>query len=64
MGNQQAALEDCSVLLNGNPATHLRVKALFLQAGIHMKSRQPHLAKTDVEEIIRLDPDNQNAHLL
>lgn len=38
MGNQQAALEDCSVLLNGNPATHLRVKALFLQAGIHMKA--------------------------
>lgn len=38
MGNQQAALEDCTVLLNGSPITPLRVKALFLRAGIHMKT--------------------------
>lgn len=64
MGNQQAALEDCTVLLNGSPITPLRVKALFLRAGIHMKNQQPHLAKTDVEEIISLDPENENGRLL
>lgn len=64
MGNQQAALEDCNVLLGGTPITPLRVKALFLRAGIHLKNRQAHLAKDDVEEILRLDSENEGAYLL
>lgn len=63
-GNLTAALADCSVLINGQPDAALLTQTLFLQAAAHTKARQPDLAKTDLEDILRRDPANVSAALL
>ena len=62
--NAQAALEDCNALLQQELAPKERIRTLFLRSAAYTKLRHPDKAKTDLEEILRLEPQNESALLL
>ena len=62
--NARAALEDCETLFHAELGREERIKALFLRSACHTESRHPEKAKTDLEEILKLDPTNESAQLL
>ncbi len=65
LGNLTAAREDCAHLQQlADVSTEDRVRWDFLSAAIYMKGRQAHLAKGELEEILRLSPENRSAQLL
>lgn len=63
-GNLPAALSDCEALLADTLPDDLRVRTLFLRSAVHTRNRQPAAARRDLEEILREEPENENASLL
>lgn len=63
-GNLTASLQDCQTLLNGDLDNDWKTQVLFLRSAVYSKSHQADLGKLDLEEILRLDPDNRSAMLL
>ncbi len=64
-GNAREVLTDCNVLLSAaNLEEDLRKRTLFLRAAAYMELRLYRDARTDLEEVMRLEPANPNAPLL
>lgn len=64
LGHTREALEDINLLLSGTIADSLRGHLLFMRASAQMKARLYLEARTDLKEVLRLSPDNENAMLL
>lgn len=64
LGNAADALSDCNALLAMPIDRERRKTVLFLRAAAYMKNRLYRAARTDLEEVMRLEPDNENAPLL
>lgn len=64
LSSYQAAQNDCEMLLTGGTDNALKTQVLFLRSAIYSKCKQADKAKIDLEEILRLDPDNMSASLL
>ena len=62
--NTRAALEDCKALFHAQLTETEHIKALFLRSACYTEDRHPEKAKTDLEEILRIDPINESALLL
>lgn len=63
-GNTQMARIDIDALMAASPTEIERKELLFLRAAISMKERLYRAAKTDLEEVLRLSPENVNVSLL
>ncbi|MDY6250515.1 MAG: tetratricopeptide repeat protein [Bacteroidaceae bacterium] len=64
LGNATAAITDCNSLLRQEPDTTTKIATLFVRYAAHMQVRLHANARSDLEQIIRLQPHNDNAHLL
>lgn len=64
LGHTREALEDINLLLAGEPSDSMRSHLLFMRASAQMKARLYTEARTDLKEVLRLTPGNENAMLL
>lgn len=64
MNNPKAAIEDADVLLRAASTDSVRRLVHFLRGAAEMRIRLHGEARKDFEEVLRLDPDNENALLL
>lgn len=64
LNNLRQALDDCQTILASEQNDEVRQQALFLRSAIYRKNRQADLAKSDLEEILRNNPNNTSAQLL
>lgn len=64
LNNLQAALADCDVIATGEQRDEIYVRTLFLRSATHRRARRAELAKADLEEILRVQPENLSAQLL
>ena len=64
LNNLQAGLADCQVIIDGEQRDEIYIRTLFLRSATYRRARQARHAKADLEEILRLRPENISAQLL
>lgn len=64
LGNANEAKKDCKALMALPLSKEEKEKAYFLRAAASMQQRLYRAARTDLEDVVRLNPGNVNAHLL
>ncbi len=64
LNSLKAASDDCTALLSHDLPQKTRIRVLFLRSAIYSRSKQPALARADLENILRADPENESAALL
>lgn len=62
--NWKATTDDCQVIVDGEQRDDIYLRTLFLRSAAYRRTQRPDLAKTDLEEILRLQPQNTSALLL
>ena len=63
-GNATMAIEDCNVLLQRTLVDERRSQVFFMRAAAQMQLRNAPSARADLETVLKLTPDNENAALL
>lgn len=64
MNNPQAAIEDADILFRAASSDSVRELLYFLRGAAEMRTRLYSEARKDLEEVLRLNPENTNAPLL
>ncbi len=64
LARHKEVLADCEALLRAGISGGSRTEVLFLRAGAYMGLRRYADARTDLEEILRNEPQNDNAALM
>ena len=63
-GNATMAIDDCNVLLQRTLVNERRAQVFFMRAAAQMQQRNAPAARADLETVLKLTPDNENAALL
>ncbi len=64
LNSLKAATDDCTALLGHDLPLDIKKRVLFLRSAIYSRTKQPALARADLEDILKAEPGNESATLL